>query len=117
MSKFFDNERNGTERKKKKRKTINGISRTKKNVFARGAEWWWCRGTDSFLQRNENERRHDDDDDDDEEKDGFDAFVVGVDVRVRLCSSGAFEALVALGDDAGGFGALRRGVSSTLNAG
>ena len=55
------------------------------------------------MQRNENERlQHDDDDDDDEEKDGFDAFVVGVDVRVRLCSSGAFEALVALGDHAGG---------------
>jgi len=73
---------------------------------------------DSFLQRNENEQlQHDDDDDDDEEKDGFDAFVVGVDVRVRLCSSGAFEALVALGDDAGGLGARFDEASSTLGAG
>ena len=69
---------------------------------------------DSFLQRNENERLHDDDDD--EEKNG-DAFVVGVDVRVRLCSSGAFEALVALGDDAGGLGARFDEASSTLGAG
>jgi len=69
---------------------------------------------DSSLQRNENERLHDDDDD--EEKDG-DAFVVGVDVRVRLCSSGAFEALVALGDDAGGLGARFDEASSTLGAG
>ena len=67
---------------------------------------------DSSLQRNENERLHDDD----EEKDG-DAFVVGVDVRVRLCSSGAFEALVALGDDAGGLGARFDEASSTLGAG
>ena len=69
---------------------------------------------DSYLQRNENERLHDDDDD--EEKDG-DAFVVGVDVRVRLCSSGAFEALVALGDDAGGLGARFDEAPSTLSAG
>ena len=69
---------------------------------------------DSSLQRNENERLHDDDDD--EEKDG-DAFVVGVDVRVRLCSSGAFETLVALGDDAGGLGARFDEASSTLGAG
>lgn len=67
---------------------------------------------DSSLQRNENERLHDDD----EEKDG-DAFVVGVDVRVRLCSSGAFEALVALGDDAGGLGARFDEAPSTLSAG
>lgn len=60
--------------------------------------------------------RDDDDDDDDEEKDG-DAFVVGVDVRVRLCSRGAFEALVALGDDAGGLGARFDEASSTLGAG
>lgn len=73
---------------------------------------------DSFLQRNENERpQHDDDDDDDEEKDGFDAFVVGVDVRVRLCSSGAFEALVALGDDAGGLGARFDEASSAFGVG
>ena len=69
---------------------------------------------DSSLQRNENERLHDDDDD--EEKDG-DAFVVGVDVRVRLCSRGAFEALVALGDDAGGLGARFDEAPSTLGAG
>ena len=69
---------------------------------------------DSSLQRNENERLHDDDDD--EEKDG-DAFVVCVDVRVRLCSRGAFEALVALGDDAGGLGARFDEAPSTLSAG
>ena len=81
----------------------------------------------SFLQKRERTTaqeifrasrvtHRDDDDDDDEEKDG-DAFVVGVDVRVRLCSRGAFEALVALGDDAGGLGARFDEASSTLGAG
>tara|TARA_B100001758_G_C18403066_1_gene610242 strand:+ start:158 stop:505 length:348 start_codon:yes stop_codon:yes gene_type:complete len=115
LSKFFDNERKQT----KKKQTINLISLTvTKNRFCARGGGGGVVARDSFLQRNENERlQHDDDDDDDEEKDGFDAFVVGVDVRVRLCSSGAFEALVALGDDAGGLGARFDEAPSTLSAG
>ena len=91
---------------------------TKNRFCARGPGGGGVVARDSFLQRNENERlQHDDDDDDDEEKDGCDAFVVGVDVRVRLCSRGAFEALVALGDDAGGLGARFDEAPSTLSAG
>ena len=90
------NERNKQTKKKTEDDYLISLTVTKKNRFCRYAAAvvvvsWRV----TFLQRNENERlQHDDDDDDDEEKDGFDAFVVGVDVRVRLCSSGALKHLL-----------------------